>query len=108
MSLTEVKQVDAIGEDKESGVIVVTLIDEMDWDNENNHLMLLQEKINNYLSFVESGEIMTSYPSSVNKKVGINVVMQYEPSENGITFLNKVKEIVVNAGIGFEYSVYSK
>ena len=35
MSLTEVKQVDAIGEDKESGAIVVTLIDEMNWDSYN-------------------------------------------------------------------------
>jgi hypothetical protein len=108
MSLSEVKQVDAIGEDKKSGAIVVTLIDEMNWNNENDHLMLLQEKINNYLSFVESGEIQTSYPSSVNKKVDINVVMQYEPSKNGITFLDKVKEIVLNAGIGFEYGVYSR
>jgi len=108
MNLNEVKQVDVIGEDKESGEIVLTLIDEMDWDNEYNHLMLLQEKINNYLSFVESGEILTSYPSSVNKKVSINVVMKYEPSNNGNTFLNKVKGIVVNAGIDFDCSVYSK
>jgi len=108
MSLRKIKQVDAIGEDKESGAIIVTIIDEMNWDNENNHLMLLQEKINNYLSFVESGEIQTSYPSSVNKKVDIKVVMQYEPSKNGITFLDKVKEIVLIAGIGFEYGVYSK
>ena len=107
MSLSEVKQVDAIGEDKESGEIIVTLIDEMNWDNENNHLMLLQEKINNYLSFVESGEIQISYPSSVDKKVDINVIMQYEPSEKGITFLDKVKEIVMNAGIGFKYGVHT-
>ncbi|MFV0268491.1 MAG: DUF6572 domain-containing protein [Draconibacterium sp.] len=107
MSLSEVKQVDAIGEDKESGMIIVTLIDEMKWDNENNHLTLLQEKINNYLSFIESGEMQTEYPNSINKKVSINVVMQYEPSNNGFEFLEKVKEIILNAGIGFQYGVYT-
>jgi DUF2075 family protein len=106
MSLSEVRQVDAIGEDKETGSIVVTLIDEISWDDENSHLLLLQEKINNYLAFIESGEIQISYQSSVNKKVIINVVMQYGPTNNGVAFLEKVKQIVINATIGFEYSVY--
>lgn len=61
MSIEDQGSVDAIGIDQE-GVVVRTLSDHLEWDD--GHLFLLQEKINTYLAFLESGEVFETYPDS--------------------------------------------
>lgn len=41
--------------------------DHLDWDDELEHIHALQEKINAYLRFVESGEILGKYPQAAGK-----------------------------------------
>jgi hypothetical protein len=43
------------------GDVVLTVSDHLSWDRVNEHLFCLQEKLNCYLRFVESGEIIASY-----------------------------------------------
>lgn len=102
MSVRETNKVDFISEDK-SGNIVLTISDHLLWDEENTHLSILQEKINAYLSFIESGEVYTSYPNSKGKKFVIRVVMLHEPNEIAREFLNHVKNTLSEAGYSFEF-----
>ncbi|MDR6534474.1 DUF6572 domain-containing protein [Variovorax soli] len=65
MTVENTSIVDAVGTDTETGEVRLSIIDHLPWDTE--HLRLLQDKINVYLGFIESGEIYVSYPSA---KVG--------------------------------------
>ena len=76
--------VDAVGTDRKSGEIVLTIADSWNWDDSRAHLLALQEKINSYLGFVESGEIYDAYPSAVGQVLRIEIVSRYAIPEVGL------------------------
>lgn len=102
MSVDQKDKVDFIST-APNGKVVLTISDHLLWDKENEHLLVLQDKLNSYLMFIESGEIFESYPAAKNKNLIIEVGMQYEPNEVGLIFLNRCKETILNAGIEFEW-----
>lgn len=106
MSIDQTGVVDAIGVDDSSGEVVLTITDQFEW-GDNEHLLMLQEKLNTYLSFVESGEILDTYPDSKGRNVLISLVCKYPPDENGLGFLNQVSGIVEGAGMKFSYQVFN-
>lgn len=103
MSIEDQNTIDAIGVDQD-GVVVLTISDHLDWDNE--HLLLLQEKINRYLAFLESGEISQAYPDSKGREFKINVVCKYELSPAAKEFMSRCTEIINQAGFGFGHEVH--
>src|SRR4051812_26356010 len=90
--------VDAIGIERASGVVALTISDHLEWGDDNQHLLALQEKINRYLAFIESGEVFESYPQSVGKPLRIDVVCKYPPSESGKQFLAAARKVIEQAG----------
>lgn len=105
MSIDQTGVIDAIGVDSTTGQVVLTISDHLEWDNQ--HMLLLQEKLNTYLSFAESGELLDSYPDSKGREVLINVVCKYQPNESGKDFLSQVSGIVEGAGMKFNWRVFS-
>ncbi len=67
-----------------SGSVVLTISDHLDWLDSISHQEILQMKINRYLAFVESGEILDRYPDAQGRKVVIRVVTQFEPDVAGL------------------------
>jgi hypothetical protein len=109
MSIEQAKTVDAIGIDNETNNVILTISDHFDWlENTNNHLFLLQEKLNSYLSFIESGEIIDVYPDAKNRKIAIDIVCQYPLNEQAQEFYQKVEKIIKDAGIEFRYRLLNK
>ena len=104
MAVDNSNVIDLISINKDN-FVVLTISDHLEWDEDNEHLYLLQEKINTYLMAIESGQVNKSYPLSKDKSFIISVDLKYEPNANGLSFFSKVKEILSNAGYGFDYSV---
>jgi hypothetical protein len=105
MALEDTNQIDAIGLETSSNNVVLTLIDATDWTNESEHLHFLQDKLNSYLRFLESGEIMKEYPDANTRHCLISVVAQYKPTENGLHFLNVACSEIEQAGFGFRFEL---
>ncbi|MCF2709619.1 DUF6572 domain-containing protein [Bacteroides pyogenes] len=103
MSVDNAKQIDFISE--KGNNVILTISDHLEWDEENEHIFLLQEKINAYLMAIESGQLNEKYPTSVGKKVVISVALKYEPNENGVLFLSNVNDTLSNSGYGFDYYI---
>jgi hypothetical protein len=106
MSVDQPKVIDFIGVDKTSGETMLTITDHLDWNNSRDHQVILQDKINCYLAFIESGEIFETYPDSKGRPVVINVVFKCEPDQAGRQFLAKVKEVIAAAGFSFRHEVF--
>ena len=51
MAVIDVDQIDAIGVEGKN--LKLLIIDYLDWEYEDMHLDVLQEKINNYLVYIE-------------------------------------------------------
>jgi hypothetical protein len=104
MSVENTKVIDFISEKNNN--VILTISDHLEWDDGNEHILLLQEKINAYLIAIESSQLNEKYPDSVGKKVIISIALKYEPNKTGILFLSKVNTILSNAGYGFYYFVF--
>jgi hypothetical protein len=91
-----------------AGSVVLTVSDHLDWDDSMRHQTMLQEKLNRYLEFIESGEILESYPSATGRPVMIEVVTQYDPDLGGSQFLERARTIVEQAGFGFRHTRFER
>ena len=71
------------------------LVDLIGWEEEIEavHLEILQEKINNYIHFLESKQYVERYGDKFDKKV-IHITFQYSPSDNGLAFLAAVQKVL--------------
>ena len=59
MAVDQTRVVDTVGLETETGAVILTIYDHLDWSDTLAHQTVLQEKINTYLLFIESGEIYT-------------------------------------------------
>lgn len=64
MSIMESNKIDAIAVDKENNRVVLMIADHLDWEYEGIHLKMIQDKVNAYISFIESGQIYEAYPKA--------------------------------------------
>jgi hypothetical protein len=103
MSINQTDTIDIIGTTPE-GKVILTISDHHPWDV-TWHFQLLQDKINAYLQFIESGQIFEDYPNAVGRELAIETAMKHEPTSEAISFLEKVKEVIEGAGFGFKWKV---
>ena len=94
-------ELDAIG--TVDNHLELLLVDSVDWEEEIEavHLEILQEKINNYIHFLESKQYVERYGDSFDKKV-IHITFQYSPSDNGLAFFSCCSEGIATNGYEFE------
>jgi hypothetical protein len=103
MSIDQADTIDFATIDKASGDLWLTISDHLPWDeNEENHLLLLQNKLNAYLRFIESGEILSEIPEAKGRNVVINIVGKFPLSRNADFYFRKAQTVI--EGAGFRYS----
>ena len=102
MSIEDYQIIDLIGIDKDSNECVLTISDHLDWE-ESNHMLLLQEKLNNYLAFIESGEIVDTYPDSKDKNIRIDLVLKHATKDYNL--IDKIKLQLEKLGFRFRVEV---
>lgn len=86
-------ELDAIG--TVDSHLELLLVDPVGWEEEREavHLEILQEKMNNYIHFLESKQYVEQYGDKFDKKV-IHITFQYSPSDNGLAFLAAVQKVL--------------
>ena len=86
-------ELDAIG--TVDNYLELLLVDSLEWQEEIEavHLEILQEKMNNYIHFLESKQYVERYGDNFDKKV-IHITFQHSPSDNGLAFLAAVQKVL--------------
>jgi hypothetical protein len=107
MSVEEAESIDVISVDKQTGEVILTVSDHMDWEDGLKHQTILQAKLNAYLRFVESGEILQRYPKAKDRRVVFCVVFKFAPNHQGQEFLARVRQVVESAGIRFRSELFA-
>jgi len=107
MTIEQTNVVDILAIDKATGNVKLVITDHRDWGvDSDEHLRLLQEKINTYLRFIESGEMLEARPDTRGRDVVIGIVGQYPLSEEAQGFFNAAQDVVKKAGLGLEFELY--
>jgi hypothetical protein len=92
--------------DKDTGELWLTIADELPWqDDDDEHLMLLQEKLNTYLRFIESGELYKKIPNVKDRRIAINLVGKYFLNRSADEFLHMARIAIANAGFRLQFSL---
>ena len=98
MTVDNQRVIDLIHIDTETDEVVLTIADHLPWDEAHEHLLILQEKLNTYLAFLESGEINESYPAAMGRQVRIALVHREALDACATGFLNRAKAVIEDAG----------
>lgn len=105
MSIDQTDVVDLATIDKASGDLWLTIADHLPWDeNEGDHLVLLQNKLNAYLRVIESGEIFEKVRDFKGHGIVINLVGKFPLSEKADFFLKKARAAIESAGFQLRFS----
>jgi len=102
LSVEQKNIIDIISIDK-NDCVVLTISDHLEWDEANEHLLILQDKINRYLGAIETGELYETYPKARGRQIIVRIVSLYSPSSDGLIFLEKTKNILESAGYKFHF-----
>lgn len=106
MSVENLKVIDIASVDKD-GNVVLTISDHLEWDLNNEHLLILQDKINIYLGSIENGSLYENYPTAKGKDIVINIIAKYPPNKDGELFIERAKETIESANYKFSFSVHN-
>jgi hypothetical protein len=106
MSLDVTNEIDAVGIEKDTDVVVLSIVDSWNWEDEQRHLQALQDKINAYFEFVQSGEIYSVYPNAATKSIRIEVIGPYHPPAAAIAFLEKASDVASQLGLTVRHRVH--
>lgn len=102
MTVDQIKVIDIVSKDQD-GNFTLTICDHLDWHDIKGHLVLLQDKINTYLGFLDSGEIYEKYPDAKDHRVEIEAMFAHKPTSDALSFLSKTKSIIEEMGFSFRY-----
>jgi hypothetical protein len=100
MSVDQTDKIDFMWKDEQSGRVMLTITDHLDWKkrDEDEHLLLLQDKLNTYLYFIESGHLREAKPEYKGLPVAIHVRAKYRLSKEAAKFYKAAEKGVAEAG----------
>ena len=107
MSVMDEGTIDFAGLDKKEKKLILSITDHLEWGQEADdvHLLMLQNKINDYLRFIESGEVNERFSPKDYKEIIIRIIAKYPFCTGCIDFLNQCKSVINDAGFGLEWEV---
>jgi hypothetical protein len=107
MSVEDIDKVDRIGINRKTGDVHLLISDHLDWaQNEGEHLFVLQDKLNTYLEFVESGQLYAKYPRARGKRIVFEVMGKFALSEEATKFYRIVGKAVQDYGCSLQFVHY--
>ena len=107
MAVTEKDVVDSVA--YEDDLLLLQLYDHLDFDGEfeNDHMMMLQDKLNTYIWYIDSKQYKGTYPGKEFNNYLIKIFFIYEPSALCRDFIIHVNKRLSNTKIKIEYIVES-
>lgn len=108
MSLVNVNEIDGKEADL-SGNLILYVFDDMEWSSdegeEKKHLLLLQDKLNSCLSYVQRGEYKEDYPKYNFRQAIIEIRFKYAITEHCKRYLQMVQSQIEEYAIKLEVYV---
>lgn len=104
MSILDPQKIDIVATRPDSAIVKLVIADHLDWGDLDAHAKLIQAKVNTYLEFVESGQLMRVKTPEIPKSPDICIVLALEhaPTQEALAFIGKVAAFLKDAGLKFE------
>lgn len=106
MSIRDPSVIDFVGSDLLRGRLVLTVADDLAWDDPASHLAALEKKLGTYVSFLESGQVYELHPGGRAQGICIEVVFEKAPPEDGRRFLIAAEAALRERGLELSYRTF--
>jgi hypothetical protein len=104
MTVEDIDKVDRLAFNRKNGDVHLVISDHLDWNqNEGEHLLVLQGKLNTYLEFVESGQLYAKYPRAVGKKIIFDVIGKFPLSDEARKFYRLAGKAIQDCGYSLQF-----
>lgn len=105
MSVVDTNKIDGIGINKDGNKLILLITDHLDWRNEYEHLIQLQNKMNSYISFIEDQQYREIYPDKVFSSLSIEIHFMYELTSNCLKFIDVIKKQLADENVSVDIVV---
>lgn len=106
MAVDEPNKIDFVAYDKTKTFVDLVISDHLDWrENEGEHLLILQDKLNTYLEFKEGGQLVERFPWAASLPVTIKIMAKYPLSPQAEKFLRLAKDPVEETGAALVFEL---
>ena len=107
MAVTDPNSIDLVRIERSSGKVLLIISDHLPWDDVDSHLQSLQDKINSYFTFIESGELTERFPIATDRRPVIVVALKHDLPDSAEYFFVAVEETATTAGVEFRTRLVS-
>ncbi|WP_271066602.1 DUF6572 domain-containing protein [Caulobacter sp. NIBR1757] len=99
MTIENAAQIDAMGLETSTGKMVLGISDHLDWSEASAHLQAMERKVNAYLGFIQSGQIVDQDADAKGRPVKIAIYQEFPEPSDVTPILNKLAAQLGLAGI---------
>ena len=100
--IENVTKVDFAGEG-EDGRLILGISDHLDWSDSAQHIEAIKAKVNAYYTFSKSEAFRLQFPSKGAAAPRIVIMCAFEPSPEGLAYLNEAAGKVARIGWALEW-----
>lgn len=104
MSIEDRNIIDALGITPDGKGLVMLISDHLDWKNEYEHLVILQDKINTYIAFWENKQYEEMYKGREFQYGIIEIGFKYKMKKKGKSFLKTVQHQIEKINLKIQIS----
>ncbi len=108
MTIENDKTIDAIGVERSSGMVILTITDHLDWSNVSYHTECLKQKFEFYVNAVLTGLLLQHYPNAIGRDVCIDLLCKFSPNTKGLANISKLAQDIVRSSIRFRAQVHGE
>ena len=102
MAVDERNVIDFVSTGKD-GTVTLSIADHLSWDDEQQPLYQLQEKLNRYTEFIDSGELAEKLPEAADLRPVIRVHFVHPPTPAAQEFLSTATSLIESEAVSFTY-----
>jgi len=106
MSIEESNSIDGLGVSSDKKSLKLLVADYLDWENEYEHLILLQKKINSYINFIETEQYKSIYPKYDFERFTIELQFKYNITDNCRKFIETATQQIKELNTVINYIVF--
>jgi hypothetical protein len=105
MSIKQINIIDSVAVSDEDGRLLLIISDELDWKKTQDHLEVLEKKLDLYLSCINNGEIYEIFPQGKGRPISIQIYAKFKFPQKALEYLEVVNKKVASWEFGVEIKI---
>lgn len=94
LNIENTNSIDGLAFEQETSSLILLLADGMDWIDMNRHLLLLQDKLNTYIWYIDSRQYEEKYPNV--ERIEVRVSFLFKEPEICHKLLDRAEQVLLN------------